>query len=119
MTFNLVNDPPIVDLVLQRFCSPHSSSTQMHKLKASLPQLTKHWGLPTTHFIFNSTIGQLTAQCDGTGHSHVTVLPVHVVGTASGVVAEPNTDVLDLGGSPVTDLHGNHESHDLYLRQRG
>ena len=37
----------------------------------------------------------LTAGCDSTGHSKVTVLPVHVVSSTARVITQPNTKVLD------------------------
>jgi hypothetical protein len=47
---------------------------------------------------------------NGVGTAHLTELLVHVVGTGARVVAEPDTEVLDLGGA----LLGNHiEADDL------
>ena len=45
---------------------------------------------------FNSlSFKLLTAGCDSTSHSKVTVLPVHVVSSTARVITQPNTKVLD------------------------
>ncbi|TMW44343.1 hypothetical protein DOY81_010572, partial [Sarcophaga bullata] len=36
--------------------------------------------------------------CDSTTNSQVTVFTVHVVGTGTGIVTQPNTEVLDFDG---------------------
>jgi hypothetical protein len=41
---------------------------------------------------------------NGIGTAHFTELLVHVVGTRAGVVAEPDTEVLDLHGALLVDL---------------
>ena len=41
---------------------------------------------------------------DGLGAGHLAVLLVHVVGTGARVVTDPDTEVLDLGGSLLVDL---------------
>ena len=41
---------------------------------------------------------------NGVGTAHLTELLVHVVGTGTRVVAEPDTEVLDLGGTLLGDL---------------
>lgn len=41
---------------------------------------------------------------DGITAGHVAVLLVHVVGAGAGVVADPDTEVLDLHGSLLLDL---------------
>lgn len=41
---------------------------------------------------------------DGVGAGHLAVLLVHVVGAGAGVVAEPDTEVLDLEGVLLLDL---------------
>jgi len=41
---------------------------------------------------------------DGAVHGKVTVLPVHVVGSRSGVVSQPDPEVLDLEGVLLLDL---------------
>jgi len=46
--------------------------------------------------------------CDGSTDSEVSVLPVHVMGSRSGVVSQPDSKVLDLQGLPLLDfLHGD------------
>lgn len=42
---------------------------------------------------------------DGVGAGHVTVLLVHVVGAGAGVVADPDTEVLDLERVLLVDLY--------------
>jgi hypothetical protein len=44
---------------------------------------------------------------DGLSAGHLTVLLVHVVGTRAGVVTDPDSEVLDLGGSLLVDLNGD------------
>lgn len=46
----------------------------------------------------------LVESLDGLGAGHLTELLVHVVGTGAGVVAEPDTEVLDLEGALLGDL---------------
>lgn len=41
---------------------------------------------------------------NGVGTAHLTELLVHVVGTGARVVAEPDTEVLDLGGALLGNL---------------
>ena len=41
---------------------------------------------------------------NGVGAGHLTVLLVHVVGARARVVADPDTEVLDLGGPLLVDL---------------
>jgi hypothetical protein len=43
---------------------------------------------------------------DGGDTGHLTVLLVHVVGTGARVVADPDTEVLDLLGALLVDLRG-------------
>lgn len=46
----------------------------------------------------------LVQSLDGLGPGHLTVLLVHVVSAGAGVVADPDTEVLDLQGVLLVDL---------------
>ena len=46
----------------------------------------------------------LVQSLDGLGAAHLTELLVHVVGTGARVVADPDTEVLDLEGTLLGDL---------------
>ena len=46
----------------------------------------------------------LVKSLNGLGPAHLTELLVHVVGAGAGVVAEPDTEVLDLEGALLVDL---------------
>ena len=46
----------------------------------------------------------LVQSLDGIGAGHLAVLLVHVVGAGSGVVADPDTEVLDLQGLLLVNL---------------
>jgi hypothetical protein len=46
----------------------------------------------------------LVESLNGLGPAHLTELLVHVVGAGAGVVAEPDTEVLDLEGALLVDL---------------
>jgi len=46
----------------------------------------------------------LVERIDGGNAGHLTVLLVHVVGTGARVVADPDTEVLDLLGALLVDL---------------
>ena len=46
----------------------------------------------------------LVKSLNGLGPAHLTELLVHVVGAGAGVVAEPDTEVLDLGGALLGNL---------------
>ena len=48
----------------------------------------------------------LVESLDGLGAAHLTELLVHVVGTGARVVAEPDTEVLDLQRALLSDLEG-------------
>jgi len=52
----------------------------------------------------------LVQSLDGLGTAHLTELLVHVVGTGAGVVADPDTEVLDLKGALLVDLGRNQQS---------
>ena len=52
----------------------------------------------------------LTALSDGSGGGQVSVLPVHVVGAATGVVTQPDTEVLHLQGGLLMDLNRTNSS---------
>jgi hypothetical protein len=47
----------------------------------------------------------LVESVDGGDTGHLTVLLVHVVGTGARVVADPDTEVLDLLGALLVDLN--------------
>ena len=55
-----------------------------------------HGSVTTSHVIVHLT--------NSTGESHVSVLLVHIVGTASGPVSEPDSEVLNLGRGLIEDL---------------
>jgi hypothetical protein len=46
----------------------------------------------------------LVKSVDGGDTGHLTVLLVHVVGAGAGIVADPDTEVLDLLGALLVDL---------------
>ena len=46
----------------------------------------------------------LVESLNSLGAAHLTELLVHVVGAGAGVVAEPDTEVLDLGRTLLADL---------------
>lgn len=46
----------------------------------------------------------LVESLNSLGAAHLTELLVHVVGAGAGVVAEPDTEVLDLGRALLADL---------------
>ena len=46
----------------------------------------------------------LVESVDGSNTGHLTVLLVHVVGTGARIVADPDTEVLDLLGALLVDL---------------
>jgi hypothetical protein len=46
----------------------------------------------------------LTKGVDGGGQADISVLTVHVVGTTSRVVFDPNTVILDVSGVLLSDL---------------
>ena len=46
----------------------------------------------------------LVQSLDGLSAGHLTVLLVHVVGAGARVVTQPDTEVLDLGGTLLGDL---------------
>lgn len=62
-------------------------------------------------------IWTLTALSDGSGRGQVSVLPVHVVGAAAGIVAQPDTEVLHLQRRLLVDL--NREQQVVRRRVRG
>jgi hypothetical protein len=47
----------------------------------------------------------LVESLNGLGTAHLTELLVHVVGTRARVVTDPDTEVLDLEGTLLADLH--------------
>ena len=49
----------------------------------------------------------LVESIDGLSPGHLTVLLVHVVSAGAGVVSDPDTEVLDLGGTLLVDLQAN------------
>lgn len=51
----------------------------------------------------------LVQSLDGLSAGHLTVLLVHVVGTGAGVVADPDTEVLDLERVLLGDLKNQFE----------
>ena len=55
-----------------------------------------HSSVSTSHVVVHLT--------DGAGESDISVLLVHVVGAASASVAQPDSEVLDLGGVLLEDL---------------
>ena len=46
----------------------------------------------------------LVERLDGRGSRHLTVLLVHIVGARSRIIADPNTEVLNLKGTFLMDL---------------
>ena len=56
----------------------------------------------------------LTTRCHSPSHSHVTVLPVHVMGSTARVVTQPNTKVLDLQGLLLVNLSANKYIDSIY-----
>jgi hypothetical protein len=58
--------------------------------------------LPETRSVAGSHI--LVEGIDGGNTRHLTVLLVHVVGAGAGVVADPDTEVLDFLGALLVDL---------------
>jgi hypothetical protein len=57
---------------------------------------------PETRSVAGSHV--LVERIDGLCPGHLAVLLVHVVGTRARVVADPDTEVLDLLGSLLVDL---------------
>lgn len=53
---------------------------------------------------------------DGIRPAELTVLPVHVVGTGTRVVSDPDTEVLDLGGALLVDLRAS--QHEFHIHSR-
>jgi hypothetical protein len=58
---------------------------------------------PETSAVTSSHI--LVQRLNSVGSCHLSVLLVHVVGARAGVVADPDTEVLDLLGALLVDLN--------------
>lgn len=82
-----------------------------HKLLDVLPlDVLGLLDLDNTENVDGSETGTVTGShvgvegLDGIRPAELTVLPVHVVGTGTRVVSDPDTEVLDLGGALLVDL---------------
>lgn len=56
---------------------------------------------------------------DGIRPGHLTVLLVHVVGARAGIISDPDTEVLDLGGVLLVNLQKRKTSVSLSFIQKG